>query len=97
MATERVADMTLEELTELIDERIKRLVASRNVDTRTMAEVNASIRRNRIVPPHGAKSAFAWRDVTHENASYRINTPPPTHLYADHCRRTTHPYKDRAG
>ncbi len=58
MATQRIADMTLEELTRLIDQRINRVVVSRQDDARTRAEVKASIRRNRIVPPPGAKSAL---------------------------------------
>ncbi|GAB4516143.1 MAG: hypothetical protein OHK0046_20920 [Anaerolineae bacterium] len=57
MATRQIADMTLEELTRLIDERIQQFALSRPRDNRTMEEVNASIRRNRIVPPLGAKSA----------------------------------------
>ncbi len=57
MATNRIADMTLAELTQLIDKRIKHVMA-KQADKRTMAEVNASIRRNRIVPSPGAKSAL---------------------------------------
>jgi Tfp pilus assembly protein PilN len=57
MAAQRITDMTLEQLTQLIDQRIKHIVSAQK-DTRTMAEVNASIRRNRIVPPAGAKSAL---------------------------------------
>jgi hypothetical protein len=60
MATERVGDMTLDELNKLIEAAVDRRIIQVNVkrnDKRTMAEVNASIRRNRIVPPPGAKSA----------------------------------------
>ena len=57
MTAQRVQDMTLDELTQLIDARIQRIVY-RRTDTRTMEEVNASIRRNRIIPPPGAKSAL---------------------------------------
>ena len=57
MASQRVSDMTLEELTRLIDQRIQRIIVPEQGDKRTMAEINASIRRNRIVPPPGSKSA----------------------------------------
>jgi hypothetical protein len=57
MAANRIADMTLDELTQFIDRRIKRALSQRE-DKRTMTEVNASIRRNRIVPPSGSKSAL---------------------------------------
>lgn len=57
MATNRIADMTIDELTRLIDRRIKRVIAQHD-DQRTLAEINASIRRNRIVPPPGSKSAL---------------------------------------
>ncbi|MBZ0288729.1 MAG: hypothetical protein K8I30_14015 [Anaerolineae bacterium] len=55
MAAQRVQDMTLDELTQLIDARIHRVVF-RRTDTRTPEEVNESIRRNRWTPPPGAKS-----------------------------------------
>lgn len=58
MADERVADMTLEELTQLIDQRIKRAAQASKTASRTMKEINAAIRRNRITPPQGAKSAL---------------------------------------
>lgn len=60
MATERVGDMTLDELNKLIEAAVDRHIQQvqvRRDDKRTMAEVNASIRHNRIVPPPGGKSA----------------------------------------
>jgi len=61
MAVQRVGDMTLDELNTLIEEKIVhhlKKVTSERDDHRSMAEVNASIRRNRIVPPPGSKSAL---------------------------------------
>ena len=53
---ERIGDMTRKELYQIVDKRIiDRFKPSQN-QNRTMAEVNESIRRNRIVPPPGAKS-----------------------------------------
>ena len=59
MAIERIGDMTLDELNQLIDNAIYRhLQALQKPKTkRTMAEILASIEENRIVPPPGAKSA----------------------------------------
>jgi tRNA threonylcarbamoyladenosine modification (KEOPS) complex Pcc1 subunit len=57
MAGNRIAEMTLDELAEFVDERIKQLMTQRD-KRRSMAEINASIRRNRIVPPPGAKSGL---------------------------------------
>jgi hypothetical protein len=57
MATNRVGDMTLQELQRLIDSRIQQASSKQErQDKRTMEEVNASIRRNRWTPPPGAKS-----------------------------------------
>jgi hypothetical protein len=59
MATQRVSDMTLDELNQLveniIDRRLQALLKPKT--TRTTAEILASIDKNRIVPPPGAKSA----------------------------------------
>jgi hypothetical protein len=55
MAAERVQDMTMEELTALIDARIRQAFGRRG-SQRTMAEINESIDRNRWTPPPGAKS-----------------------------------------
>lgn len=57
MTDKDLAGMTLEELTQLIDQRIRQLVWQRT-DRRPMREVRASVRRNRIVPPPGARSAL---------------------------------------
>jgi hypothetical protein len=60
MAADRVGDMTLEELNALIERVVDRRLRQipRRRGKRTMAELNASIRRNRIIPPPGAKSAL---------------------------------------
>lgn len=61
MASQRVADMTLEELNQLIEVTVDRRfqVWSRpQEDKRSMAEVLASIQRNRITLPPGAKSSL---------------------------------------
>lgn len=57
MTDKDLAGMTMEELTQLIDQRIRQIVWQRT-DRRPMREVRASVQRNRIVPPPGAKSAF---------------------------------------
>lgn len=59
MATQRVSDMTLDELQQLIDTAIDRRLQGllKPKATRTMAEILASIDENRIVPPPGSKSA----------------------------------------
>ena len=59
MAVERVADMTIEELNEFINRAVdRRLELIKPSDTRTMDEINESIRRNRWTPPPGAKSSL---------------------------------------
>lgn len=57
MASQRVSDMTLEELTDLIDERIRRVVPLKRKDKRSMSELLAILDKHRIIPPPGAKSA----------------------------------------
>lgn len=58
MATERVADMTLDELREWVNQqvdlRLQQLAKSK--DGRTVQEINESIRRHRLHPPPGAPS-----------------------------------------
>jgi len=56
MAVERVADMTLEELKALVDERIQ--AALRTKDTRTTEEILTSIDRHMWTPPPGVKSSL---------------------------------------
>ncbi|MEQ8674556.1 MAG: hypothetical protein RLP44_11385 [Aggregatilineales bacterium] len=61
MATERVGDMTMDELNSFVEEKIDKriqIVYWKRTDTRTMDEVNESIRRNRWTPPPGAKSSL---------------------------------------
>jgi hypothetical protein len=57
MAAERIADMTREELQHLIDEAIDRRLGSLNKpkDTRSIREINESIRKHRWTPPPGSK------------------------------------------
>jgi hypothetical protein len=55
MASQSLKDMTLEELTHLIDLRIQQVISGRH-DKRSMTDVNSSIRRNRWTPAPGAKS-----------------------------------------
>jgi hypothetical protein len=59
MAAERVGDMTLDELNQLIVRVVKRqLELISPAKKRTMDEVNASIRKHRITLPAGAKSSL---------------------------------------
>jgi hypothetical protein len=60
MATNRIVDMTVEELNELIETAIDRRLQAlfKPKATRTTSEVLASIQKNRIVPPPGSKSAL---------------------------------------
>lgn len=60
MATQRIADMTLEELNQLIDEHIDRRFREsvKPRDTRSNSEILASIRKRRFTPPEGAKSTL---------------------------------------
>lgn len=60
MATNPVQEMTIDELNSLIeaivDRRLQNLL--RPAETRSMEEINESIRRNRWTPPPGAKSSL---------------------------------------
>jgi hypothetical protein len=56
MAVDRVADMTVDELKALIDQRI--LVALKPQDRRSVREILESIDRNMWTPPPGAKSSL---------------------------------------
>ena len=56
MAANQVAEMSLEELAEFVDKRIEQAFTRKRKQC-PMAEVNASIRKHRIIPPPGAKSA----------------------------------------
>ncbi len=61
MADERVADMTMEELKRLIAEEVDRRLRIHELlkppkDTRSVQEINESIRRHRHTPPPGSKS-----------------------------------------
>lgn len=60
MATESIADMTVEELEQLIDERIDHRTQGiwKLRDNRSNAEILASIRKRRFTPPEGAKSTL---------------------------------------
>lgn len=59
MASQRVADMTLDELNQLIDRAVDRkLDLMKSEGQRTMAEINAHIRQHRITLPPGAKSSL---------------------------------------
>jgi hypothetical protein len=59
MAAERVGDMTLDELTQLIVRVVNRRLELVNpARKRTMDEVNASIRKRRITLPPGARSSL---------------------------------------
>ncbi|MBZ0295254.1 MAG: hypothetical protein K8L99_22005 [Anaerolineae bacterium] len=52
---QRVADLTIEQLKELIDQRIQ--AALKSQDARTVQEILDSIDRNLWTPPSGAKSS----------------------------------------
>jgi hypothetical protein len=62
MAVQRVADMTLDELNQLIEQAVERQLRlvkmEGDEDTRSMDEINDSIRRHRWTPPPGAKSSL---------------------------------------
>ena len=67
MASERIGDMTMDELVSVIqrevrarqleDERIKRLLTMPE-DNRTLEEILDSIRRHRFTPPPGSPSTL---------------------------------------
>ena len=56
MAVQRVADMTLDQLKALIDERIQHALEPR--DSRFVEDILDSIDRNMWTPPPGAKSSL---------------------------------------
>ncbi|MCB9453295.1 MAG: hypothetical protein H6672_17835 [Anaerolineaceae bacterium] len=56
MAVKRVADMTLDELNALIDERLRQILKPQ--DNRSIEEVLDSIDRNMWTPPPGTKSSL---------------------------------------
>lgn len=59
MAVQRIADMTLDDLNQLIEQTVdRRLGLVKSDDSRTMAEVNKSIRQHRWTPPPGTKSTL---------------------------------------
>lgn len=62
MAAERVGDMTLDELNQLIeqvvDRRLRLQPMRRPKDPRPVEEILASIDRNRWTPPPGAKPSL---------------------------------------
>ncbi len=61
MATQRVADLTIEELRTLIDQIVVHRLQTgirQKRDPRSAQEVAESIERNRWVPPPGAKSTL---------------------------------------
>jgi hypothetical protein len=62
MAVERVGDMTLDELTQIIegvvDRRLRLQPMRRPKDPRSVTEILASIDRHRITLPPGAKSSL---------------------------------------
>jgi hypothetical protein len=60
MATERVGDMTLEELKTFVEQVVnRRLSKTRQLGgTRSVQDINDSIRRHRWTPPPGAKSSL---------------------------------------
>ena len=59
MASERVGDMTLDELNQLIAKTVnRRLELVKPSRKRTTDEVNESIRKHRITLPPGAKSSL---------------------------------------
>jgi hypothetical protein len=60
MATQRVSDMTLEELTQLIDNAIDRRLQGllKPRDSRTTAELLKELDRFRFTPPAGAKASL---------------------------------------
>ncbi len=56
METQHIADMTLDELKALIDERIQETLKPH--DSRTVQEILDSIDRHMWTPPPGAKSSL---------------------------------------
>jgi hypothetical protein len=62
MASNHLKDMTLEELSSLIERIVDRRLkyASQTQDARTLDEINTSIRQHRITLPSGAKSSLEF-------------------------------------
>ena len=59
MAAQRIVDMTLDDLNQLIEQTVdRRLGLVKSEDTRPMSEVNQSIRQHRWTPPPGSKSTL---------------------------------------
>lgn len=60
MAVERIADMSRDELEALIEQAVRRQIQTifKPRDSRTMKEINESIRRNRWAPPLGSPSTL---------------------------------------
>ena len=61
MASERVGDMTLKDLTTLIEKTVEErfvVIKRRQVDSRSTAEILASIDEHMWTPPPGAKSSL---------------------------------------
>lgn len=61
MAAERVGDMTMQELRQMIRQEVDQRLRIHGLrkppkDTRTVQEINESIRRHRYTPPPGSKS-----------------------------------------
>lgn len=56
MNPEKVSDMTIEELTNLIEAIVERRLHSPKEDKRSLEEVLESLERNRWTPPAGAPS-----------------------------------------
>lgn len=60
MATQRVSDMTIDELSQLVDQMIDRRLQGliKPQDERSNTEIIASIRKRRFTPPADAKSTL---------------------------------------
>lgn len=60
MANQHIGDMSLDDLNRLIEQVVDRRLHTifHTEDTRTIDEINESIRRNRWTPPPGAKSSL---------------------------------------
>ena len=61
MATERVGDMTMDELNSFVEEKIDKRIQNRVFhlqDTRSVEEILRSIDRHMWTPPPGAKSSL---------------------------------------
>jgi hypothetical protein len=58
MNPEKIGDMTLDELTELIEQVVERHLHPPKKDTRSLEEVLDSLDRNRWTPPPGSPSTL---------------------------------------